>query len=94
MIVNKFIINSMFYFSTSGQKFTDLGFGAVFGGSEDYGPYVNLSTQAVMSLIKNIGDGCEDPSQVVLGTHEVDEFCIPQTVAAQGAFSLSLGKVI
>ena len=82
-----------FYFSTSGQKFTDLGFGSVYEGLEDYGPYANISTQAVMSLIKNIGKGVEDPSQVVLGTFEVDEYCIPQTDAAQGAFSHSLGEV-
>ena len=83
----------MCIFRTAGQKYTDLGFGSVYDGSEQLGQFANLSTQAVMSLIKNISDCDNEPSQVVLGTFEVDEFCIPANVEGEGRSSHILGKV-
>ena len=71
----------LFLFSSSAKNFIDLGFGSVFNGSDDLGDYANISTQAVMSLIKNVGDEFSGSNEhVVIDAEEVNRFCLPQGV--------------
>lgn len=51
------------------------GFGSVFDGTEDFVALANMSTQAVLSYIKNINDVSERRDQaefVAIGAQEVE----------------------
>ena len=59
--------------------FENNGFGSVFDGEFDGGSFANLSTQAVMSLIKNVsGEAQVEPGIVLIGADEIQEHHIPR----------------
>ena len=76
----------VFVFSGSQQNFVELGFGSVFDGVGGLGQFAEISTQAVIDLIKNV-----DTDSVVIGSHveistsDINKFCIehPDDVTRQ-----------
>ena len=77
----KFLNCFYLFFSSSTKNFIDLGFGSVFNGADDFGEFANISTQAVMSMIKHVGDEASGINEhVVIDSDEVDRFCLPQAV--------------
>ncbi len=72
-----FYVTTYFLFSSEAQNFVDLGFGTVFDGGHDFGQFSDLSTQAVMDLIRNVSEGDQgDQGIVQIAAKEVDQFCV------------------
>ena len=64
-------------FSVLQQNFVQLGFGSVFDGDGGLGQFAEISTQAVIDLIKNVDtDSVGIGSHVEISTSDVDKFCI------------------
>lgn len=62
-------------FRSDQQNFLDLGFGAVLN-TEGGGQIAEMSTQAVLELIRNVSDQ-ECSSHVEISGTDVENFCLP-----------------
>jgi hypothetical protein len=74
----------LFCFSDlSSFDFDKEGFGSVFDGVFSGGSFENLSTQAVMDLIRNVNDEAEGNGSgvVVIDAQDVEDFHIPRVEA-------------
>jgi hypothetical protein len=69
------------------------GFGTVFDGEADVGHFANMSTQAVLDLIKNAYVGKEESGDghVYLAVEDVDQFDV-SGVGAQAGIGNSSGE--
>ena len=84
-------MNVLFRFDTN--RFNDTGFGSVFEDVDDFGQLGNLSTQAILSFIKNVPEGGLIGGEVVgIGEHELEEFHIPRTETLFSDADISIGK--
>ena len=77
-----------FYIANYGFRtnkvFDDMGFGSVFNGGDLSGNLDNISTQAVMNLMKNVNCesfGDNDTEFVEIAEDDVQEHHIPRTEA-------------
>jgi len=72
------IVNFVF---RSNKGFDDTGFGSLYDGSDVCGNLDNISTQAVMNLMKNVSCKVFDDNVefVEIADHDVQEHHIPRT---------------
>ena len=79
-------------FRDSLHGFDNRGYGSVFDGEFGGGDFSNLSTQAVLSLIKNVSvDDQVEPGFVLIEADEIQEHQIPRLEGI--GQETSLGKV-
>ncbi len=62
-------------FRPSSQSILDLGFGSVVQIPDEFGHVAQMSTQAVLDLIKNVSEEGGN-SLITMSDVEVDQFCI------------------
>jgi hypothetical protein len=74
------IENIVVFFRDGERTFTDLGFGSVFDGGQNFGQLGEISTQAVMELIQNCGS--KEQEYVAVDVQDLENFCLPH---AQGS---------
>lgn len=68
----------LYSFSGSGRSFAELGFGSVFDGGANFGVIGNMSTQAVIELIKNVSEEQESGvHHIEISPEEVEQFYVP-----------------
>ena len=92
VVVHSYVFLFLFFRSDS-TVFSDLGFGSVFDGSDEFGRLENLSTQAVLSFMKNVReeDQQEGSGFVKMDKQDVQEFHIPRSEATDESASSSSG---
>ena len=86
----------LFGFSDHSGKFRESGFGSVFDGAEAGGNLLNLSTQAVLALMRNVDVGSLDPTSsfVELGEDNIEQYHVPQGPNIGQERSTDIGKFV
>ena len=85
-----------FLFSVDLRSVSDLGFGTIFDGTSGGSGLENVSTQAVMEMMKNIKVPEVDPiaSFIQMDQNDIESFCIPRTDANLTDLSNALGELL
>ena len=81
-------------FRSSQQQYADLGFGAVFDGSTEYGQFSEISTQAVIEMMRHVdGNSHETATHVEISALDVDKFGIQPSDEPNRQLGNASGKI-
>ena len=90
LVIDEFL----FLFRFHADNFSDFGFGSVFVGAGEGENLFNVSTQAVLSLMRNVDVGSLDSTTAFVGLSDQDfqEYQIPRVPNVDQQRITDLGK--